>query len=92
MELDETLRSTRSNCACTLAFMPSALEGFLAHECDGDLASRLRAEIAIAQGAGYDVFEFNMFDVELFYGEDRVLIKEAVELGCFDSELTLAES
>jgi hypothetical protein len=46
--------------------MPSALEGFLAFDCDDDVASRLRAEVAAAQGKGFDSFEFNMFDVELF--------------------------
>jgi hypothetical protein len=71
--------------------MPSALEGFLAFDCDDDLASRLRTEVALAQGAGYDLFEFNTFDVELFHAENRVLIREAAELGCSDVELTVAD-
>ena len=71
--------------------MSSALEGFLAEECDDELASRLRTEMALAGGTGYDLFEFNMFDVELFYAEDRVLIREAVELGYENVELSLAE-
>jgi hypothetical protein len=46
----------------------SAVAGFLAYDCDDDLAARLRREIDEADGAGYDYFEFNTFDVELFYG------------------------
>lgn len=71
--------------------MPSALEGFLAFDCDDDLASRLRTEVAVAQGAGYDVFEFNTFDVELFYAENRVAIREAAALGYDAVELTVAD-
>jgi hypothetical protein len=68
-----------------------ALAGFLALECDDQLAGWLRAEVNAAQGAGYDHFEFNLFDVELFYGENRVTIREAAELGYEDSELPLTE-
>jgi hypothetical protein len=50
------------------------MEGFLAYDCDDDLAARLRREIDEARGAGYDCFEFNTFDVELFFGENRVKI------------------
>ena len=71
--------------------MPSALEGFLNLECDEQLAGCLRAELEAAQGAGYDHFEFNLFDVELFYAENRVMIAEAVQLGYDDAELTLSE-
>ena len=52
--------------------MASALEGFLARECDEQLAGQLRAEVQAAAGAGYDHFEFNLFDLELFYAENRV--------------------
>lgn len=69
--------------------MPSALDGFLTEECDDHLAGQLRAEVEAAQGAGYDHFEFNLFDVEFFYAENRVRIVEAVPLGFEDSELTL---
>jgi hypothetical protein len=71
--------------------MPTALEGFLKFDCDDDLAARLRAEVAAANGAGYDRFEFNTFDVELFYAENRVAIKEAAALGYDDVALTLSE-
>jgi hypothetical protein len=69
----------------------SALEGFLAYDCDDDLAARLRREIEEANGVGYDCFEFNAFDVELFYGENRVKITEAAALGYDDAELTVEE-
>lgn len=68
--------------------MPSALDGFL-DECDQDLAGRLRAEVAAAGGAGYDHFEFDLFDLELFYAENRVTIAEAVPLGFDKAELSL---
>jgi hypothetical protein len=71
--------------------VPSALEGFIEHECDDQLAGRLRAEIAAAQGWGYDRLEFNLFDVELFYADNRVTITEAVPLGYDDAEVTVAE-
>jgi hypothetical protein len=71
--------------------MPSALEGFLELECDEQIAGWLRTEVAAAQGAGYDSFGFNLFDVELFYSENRVKITEAVELGYGDAELSLAD-
>ena len=71
--------------------MPSALDGFLKEECDEELAGRLRAEVDAAEGAGYDHFEFNLFDLELFYGEGRVRIAEAVPLGYDEAELSLAE-
>jgi hypothetical protein len=71
--------------------MPTALEGFLEFDCDNDLAGRLRAEVEAANGAGYEQFEFNTFDVELFYAENRVTIKETVPLGYDDVELTLTE-
>jgi hypothetical protein len=71
--------------------MPSALDGFLTEECDRELAASLRAEVEAAQGAGYDHFEFNLFDLELFYEENRVVIGEVVPLGYDDAELTLAE-
>jgi hypothetical protein len=61
--------------------MPTALDGFLAEECDAQLAGRLRAEVEAAQGQGYDHFELNLFDVELYYAENRVTIAEAVPLG-----------
>jgi hypothetical protein len=51
----------------------------------------LRAEVAAAQGEGFDSFEFNMFDVELFYAEDRVRITDATALGYDDAELTMRE-
>jgi hypothetical protein len=69
----------------------SALEGFLAYDRDDDLAARLRREIEEAKGAGYDCFEFNTFDVEMFYGENRVKITEAVALGYAEVELTVEE-
>jgi hypothetical protein len=71
--------------------MPSALEGFLKLECDEQLAGWLRAEVAAAQGTGYDHFEFNLFDVELFYGESRVSIREAAALGYEDADVTLPD-
>lgn len=71
--------------------MPSALQGFLKLECDEQLAGWLRAEVEAAQGAGYDHFEFNLFDVEMFYAENRVTITEAAALGYNDAELTLWE-
>lgn len=71
--------------------MPSALEGFLRLECDEQIAGWLRAEVVAAQGAGYDHFEFNLFDVELFYSENRVTIAEAAALGYEDAELSLAD-
>jgi hypothetical protein len=67
------------------------MEGFLAYDCDDDLAARLRREIEEAKGAGYDCFEFNTFDVEQFYGENRVKIMEAAALGYDDVELTVEE-
>ena len=71
--------------------MANAVEGFLAHDCDDDLASRLRREVHEAKGAGYDRFEFNTFDVELFYGENRAKVTEAAALGYEDVELSLDE-
>ena len=71
--------------------MPSALHGFLTEECTEQLAGQLRAEVEAAQGAGYDYFEFNLFDVEFFYAENRVRIVEAAPVGWDDSELTLTE-
>jgi hypothetical protein len=71
--------------------MPSALDGFLTEECDEQLAGRLRAEVDAAQGAGYDHFEFNLFDVAFYYAENRVTIAEAVPLGYDNVELTLPE-
>jgi hypothetical protein len=71
--------------------MPSALEGFLAFDCDELVAGWLRAEIEAAQGTGYDMFEFNMFDVELFYAENRVTIVDVTALGYKDAQVTLAE-
>lgn len=71
--------------------MPSALEGFLELECDDQMAGWLRAEAEAAEGVGYDHFEFNLFDVELFYAEDRVRITEAAGLGYSDAELTLSD-
>jgi hypothetical protein len=71
--------------------MATALEGFLSLECDHRMAGWLRAEVEAAQGAGYDLFEFDLFDVELFYAESRVRIVEAAELGYDDVELPLAE-
>jgi len=70
---------------------PSALQGFLELDCDEQLAGWLRAEVEAAQGAGYDHFEFNLFDVELFYAENRVRIADATALGYDDAELTLSE-
>ncbi len=69
----------------------NALEGFLEHDCDEQLAGRLRAEVEAAQGTGYDHFEFNLFDLELFYAENRVTIRDAVGLDCSDAEMPLAE-
>jgi hypothetical protein len=71
--------------------MTSALEGFLSLECDARLAGWLRAEVEAAEGAGYDEFGFNLFEVELFYAEKRVKIVEVVPLGFEDAELTLEE-
>jgi hypothetical protein len=71
--------------------MPTALDGFLAEECDAQLAGRLRAEVEAAQGQGYDHVELNLFDVELYYAENRVTIAEAVPLGYTPVDLTLAE-
>lgn len=71
--------------------MPSALHGFLKLECDDQLAGWLRAEVAAAHGTGYDHFEFNLFDLELFYGDSRVFIREAAELGYEDAEVPLPD-
>ena len=71
--------------------MPSALVGFLNLECDDQMAGWLRAEVEAAQGLGYDHFEFNLFDVELFYAEARVRIVEAAGLGYDDVELPLSD-
>lgn len=71
--------------------MPSALDGFINLECDEQLAGWLRAEVQAAQGAGYDRFEFNLFDVELSYGDNRVTIAEAVPLGYEKAELTVTD-
>jgi hypothetical protein len=70
---------------------PSAIDGFLAFDCDDDLAARLRREIAEARGVGYDEFNFNTFDIELFYAENRVKVAEAVELGYEDAEVSVGE-
>jgi hypothetical protein len=67
------------------------MDGFLAYDCDDDLGARLRREIHEAKGAGYDLFEFNTFDVEFFYGENRVKVTEAAPLGYDDAELTVEE-
>lgn len=67
------------------------MEGFLAYDCDDDLAARLRRETNEAKGAGYDCFEFSSFEVESFYGENRVKITEAAALGYSDVELTVEE-
>lgn len=67
------------------------MDGFLAFDCDDDLAGRLRREVEEANGTGYDCFEFNTFDIELFYGEDHVKVSEAVALGYDDVELTIPE-
>lgn len=69
----------------------SALNGFLEGECDADLAAHLRAEVLAANGHGYDHFEFNLFDVDLYYAENRVTVAQAVSLGYDDVELTLDE-
>jgi hypothetical protein len=71
--------------------MANAMDGFLAYDCDDDLAARLRREVQEANGAGYDCFEFNTFEVELFYGENRVKVTEAAALGYDDVELTIEE-
>jgi hypothetical protein len=67
----------------------NALEGFLHWECDEQVAGWLRAEVEAAQGKGYDQFSFNLFDVALFYADDRVTITEAAQLGYDDAEMTL---
>lgn len=87
------LRTGEAEVACR-AYAPRvarAMEGFLDYDCDEDLAARLRREVEEAQGKGYDHFEFNTFDVELFYGEDRVQVREAVPLGFDDEDVTIAE-
>jgi hypothetical protein len=73
------------------AAVPSAREGFLADECDELLASQFRAEVDAAGGAGWDRFELDLFDVEIFDAENRVRIAEVVPLGYADSELTITE-
>jgi hypothetical protein len=35
------------------------MDGFLAYDCNDDLATRPRREVHEANGAGYDCFEFN---------------------------------
>jgi hypothetical protein len=69
--------------------MASALEGFLNLQCDDQLAAWLRAEAKAASGSGYDHFEFDLFDLEMFYGEGRVKIAEAAALGYDDAEVTM---
>ena len=71
--------------------MSSALDGFLKLECDERMAGSLRAEVEAAGGQGYDHFEFDLFDVELFYGENRVTVREASPLGYSDAEVTFEE-
>ena len=75
----------------TLPSVASAIDGFLAYDCDDDLAARLQREVQEAHGAGYDCFEFNTFDIELFYGENRVKVSEVAALGYDDAELTIDE-
>jgi hypothetical protein len=53
--------------------------------------SAVRAEVEAAQGQGYDHFEFSLFDLELFFGEGRVTIREAVALGYEDTELSFSD-
>lgn len=60
--------------------MVSALDGFLEEECDAALAGHLRAEVAATDGHGYDHFEFNLIDLDLYYAEGRVSIVQAVSL------------
>lgn len=67
------------------------MEGFLAYDCDDDVAGRLRRETEEAKSVGYDCFEFNIFELELFYGENREKITEAAALGYDDAELTVEE-
>jgi hypothetical protein len=57
--------------------MSSALDGFLLHECDEQLAGSLRAEVEAARGHEYDRVELNLFDLEFFHAESRVTIKDA---------------
>lgn len=71
--------------------MATALEGFLKHECNDSLAAKLRAEIEAASGAGYDHFDFDLFDVEFFYGENRVTIRDVVLDQYSDVEMPLAD-
>jgi hypothetical protein len=42
--------------------MANAMDGFMAYDCDDDLAARLRREVQEANGAGYDYLQFNTFD------------------------------
>ncbi len=53
------------------------------------LQLHLRAEIAAAGQTGYDYFEFNLFDLQLFYAEGRVVIADAALLGYQDVQLTV---
>lgn len=71
--------------------MASALEGFLRVECDDTIAGWLHHSVAEAAGRGYDSFELDLFDVELFHAEDRVTIREVAELGYADAELAISE-
>lgn len=56
-------------------------------ECDNKMAGWLRTEVAAAEGQGYDHFEFNLFDIELFYAEGRVIITDACSMGYADVEV-----
>ena len=71
--------------------MATALEGFLELECDEQTAGWLRGDVAAARGTGYDHFEFNLFDLQLFYAENRVTIADTASLGYDAVELTLRE-
>ena len=71
--------------------MASALEGFLRLDCDETVAGWLRAEVEAAQGVGHDRFGFNLFDIELFYSENRVRISENTWLEYEDAELSLTD-
>jgi hypothetical protein len=65
--------------------------GFLANECDDDLAARVRREVRDSHGVGYGCFELNTVDVELLYGEKRAKATDVAGLGDDDVELTIED-
>ena len=71
----------------------SALNGFLELECNDQVADWLRATLAAGGEVpgGHIHIEFNVFDIEVSYAEDRVTIAETAPFGYDPVQLTLGE-